>query len=108
MPYLTEKMKLGDPFLSKRVKMLPCQKEMAVWWHDKGMGIRAIARMFHVDKRLIQFVLFPERQKKNIEDRHDRGGSKIYYKKEYHTEKIRNHRHYKHEVLKPIIKSKNG
>lgn len=99
MPYKTDKMKLGNPFLSRRVKMLPCQKEMAKWWHEKGMGIRAISRMFKVDKRTIQFLLFPERHLKNIADRKANGGSKIYYDKNYHNEKMRDHRAYKYSTL---------
>lgn len=56
--------------------------------------------MFKVNKRLIQFILFPERLKKNLQDRKDRGGSSIYYDKQYHTEKIKAHRDYKKDVFK--------
>jgi len=53
-----------------------------------------------VDKRLIQFELFPERKAKNLSDRQDRGGSKQYYKggAEW-AEIVKEHRNYKHKLL---------
>jgi len=104
MPFITDKEKLGDVFLKRSAKLLPCQKEMIQWWYkEKGLGIRALARLFHVDKRLIQFELFPERKKKNLQDRKDRGGTMVYYKKEKHTKAIREHRQYKYKTLKSTL-----
>jgi hypothetical protein len=100
MPYKTEKIKLGDPFLDRRTKLLPCQREMVHYWHTRGVSINAIARMFKVHKRLIQFELFPERKKLNLQHRKNRGGTMVYYKKEKHTAAIREHRHYKYNTLK--------
>ena len=100
MPYKSEKYPLADPFLKKSTKLLPCQKEMVKYWHEHGSSINRIARMFKVNKRLIQFILFPERAKKNRELRQDRGGSQIYYVKEKHTQAIREHRNYKQELFK--------
>lgn len=105
MPYKTDLLALNDPFLKKSSKLLPCQKEMIKYWYDKkGISIGQIARDFKVSKRLVQFILFPERQKKNIQDRNDRGGSTIYYQKEKHKEAMKVHRQYKHQILKEIIK----
>ncbi len=56
--------------------------------------------MFKVNKRLIQFILFPERQKRNLELREQRGGSKIYYNKDRHTLAMSEHRKYKKELFK--------
>lgn len=100
MPYKTDKLAINDFFIDRRTKMLPCQKERAKQLYSEGIGIRALARMFHVDKRLIQFLLFPERQKKNVQDREKRGGWKQYYDKTKHAEAIKDHRKYKHKVLK--------
>ncbi len=102
MPYKTDKQKLGSPFLSRRVKLLPCQKEMIKYWHEKGSTINGLARMLHVNKRTIQFILFPERLKKNIADRKARGGSKQYYDKDYHKEKMKDYRVYKNKTLKQV------
>jgi hypothetical protein len=100
MPYKTDTQRLGDPFLNRRIKLLPCQKEMIHYWRNNmNAGINELARMFHVNKRSIQFILYPERQKRNVELRKQRGGWKEYSDKEYHKEKMKDHRRYKHEVL---------
>lgn len=101
MPYTTEKQALKDPFLDRRRKLLPCQREMVEYWYKvQGASITSIAKMFKVNKRLIQFILFPERHKKNISDRQDRGGWQQYYNKEDHAESMKDHRRYKHKTLK--------
>lgn len=99
MPYKTDTMKLDSPFLDRRVKMLPCQKEMVQSLHSRGATISGLARMYNVNKRLIQFILFPERLEMNLQHRRERGGTKVYYKKEYHNAKTREHRRYKKETL---------
>ena len=101
MPYKTDKKAIKDPFLDRRRKLLPCQKEMVVYWYKvQGASINSIAKMFKVNKRLIQFILFPERHKKNLSDRQDRGGWQQYYDKEKHAEYTADHRQYKHKILK--------
>ena len=100
MPYTTDIIALKDPFLKRSSKLLPCQKEMVKYWHDNGTSINQIARDFKVSKRLIQFILFPERHEKNKQHRKDRGGSSIYYDKEKHNQAIKIHRRYKNKVLK--------
>ena len=101
MPYKTDKKKLGSPHLDKRVKLLPCQKEMILYWYNEmGLSIHGLGRMFNVSRRLIQFILFPERKERNLETRKDMGGSKAYYKKDKHTKAIREHRKRKYEILK--------
>jgi hypothetical protein len=51
--------------------------------------------------------LFPERHKKNLEYRKERGGSTIYYVKEKHTKAIREHRDYKKQVLNDTTRNNN-
>lgn len=100
MPYKTDKLAIKDPFLDRRTKLLPCQREMVHYWHNAGASINSIARMFHVNKRLIQFELFPDRKKQNLERRSERGGWKQYYSRPDHAQVIKEHRKYKNEVLK--------
>ena len=95
MPRKTDKIPIDNKFLDRRTKMLPCQKERAKQLHEEGSSINSIARMFKVNKRTIQFLLFPERLKKNIADRELRGGWKQYYDKEKHSKDIKEHRLYK-------------
>jgi hypothetical protein len=106
MPRITDNIPIDCPFLRRNTKLLPCQKEMVVYWGKRGASQRQLARMFNVSRRLIQFILNPESHKKNLERRRELGGSKIYYKKEQHTKAIREHREYKKTLLNGI-KHKN-
>ena len=102
MPRITDSIAIDCPFLKRSSKLLPCQKEMVIYWGSRGLGKNKIAKMFNVSKRLIQFIINPDSHKSNLERRKERGGSKIYYKKEQHTKAIREHREYKKEILKTI------
>lgn len=98
MPLKIDKIPLNDPFLDRRCKLIPCQREMVKYWYDAGKSITSIAKLFGVNKRLIQFTLFPDRAKKNLELRADRGGSKIYYNREKHSTAVRELRIYKRQL----------
>jgi transposase len=104
MPYKTEKLKLESPFLDKRVKLLPCQKEMVIYWTNQGLSQRKIASMFKVSRRLITFIQDPKKKEKDLENRAARGGSVIYYKGgEEWNETMKTHRRRKHELLKHLV-----
>ena len=100
MPFITDKLSLGCPFLDRRTKLLPCQKEMVLHYHKLGYSQRKIASMFNVSRRLIIFIIHPERLEKNHQLRIDRGGSKIYYDRDKHNKAIREYRRYKYKSLK--------
>jgi len=101
MPAIVDKLYLKDKALKKSAKLLDCQVERIIAIHaEESKSISGLARMFNVSKRTIQFILFPERKARNIELRKARGGSKIYYDKEKHTEATRKHRQYK-KILIP-------
>jgi transposase len=103
MPFKTDSLYIKCPFLDRRTKLLPCQKEMVIHYSNLGYSQRKLATMFNVSKRLIQFVIAPEKLAKNLDARRDRGGSSIYYKKDIHTNAIREHRRYKYNILKNTI-----
>lgn len=105
MPRKTDIATIDNKFLDRRIKLLDCQKESAIRLYSEGMSINAIARMFKVNKRAIQFILFPERLKKNIADRKARGGSKQYYNKEKNTATIKEHRDYKKSLTIKNLKT---
>ena len=100
MPSKYDNVPLDSPFFDRRVRLLPCQKENVKLMHDRGASIRSISRMYGVDKRLIQFIIYPERLKKNIELRRERGGSNIYYNREQHTESMSSLRKHKNLIFK--------
>lgn len=95
----TDHKRIEDRFLKKSAKLIPCQKEMVLYWYKQEMSINGIARLFKVSKRTVQFILFPDRAEKNIELRQKRGGSKIYYEKEKHKMAMKKHRGGKREIL---------
>lgn len=107
MPYKTEKQKIDCPFMDRRTKLLPCQKEMVVHYHNLGYSQRKIASMFNVSRRLVIFVIHPERLKKNLEARHDRGGWKVYYDTQKNNKYQREHRAYKHKTIKDAGQNRN-
>jgi transposase len=103
MPNKIDKIAIADAFLKRSAKLLPCQKEMVLYWHNKGMSQRKLAAMFSVSRRLITFIIDPKKHKRNLEVRNENGGSKAYYKRDKHTKAIREHRKYKNTILKDII-----
>lgn len=90
---------LIPPELDRRIKIQKSEHANIKMLHKQGMAIRAIARQYGVDKRLIQFILFPERQKLNYQHRVERGGSMQYYDKDKWRETMKEHRHYKSTVF---------
>ena len=108
MPFKTEKTKLDSPFFDRRVKLLPCMREMIQILYAEGRSITSLSKQFNVNKRLIQFELFPERKEKNYQNRLERGGSQIYYKGgEKWAETMRTHRRHKYDVLTQTTQFKN-
>ena len=82
----------------RRIKLTEVDKKQIKQLYKNGMAIRAIGRAYSVDKRLIQFILFPERLTENKKRREERGGWIQYYNKESNTVSIRKTRQHKHEV----------
>lgn len=96
MPYKSEKIKIAGTKHDKRIKLSETDKEEIR--ELVGMPIREIARLYGVDKRLIQFILYPERLVKNKLDRANRGGSAAYYDKDKQRDYMKKHRRYKQEL----------
>lgn len=102
MPRKTDGMTIGDAFLKRSSKLLPCQKEMMVHWRNAGYSQRKLAEMFHCSRRLVQFITDPDKHKANLERRRENGGSSQYYDKMYHASKTKEHRDYKKDLFKNI------
>ena len=66
--------------------------------HNKGLSQRRIADIFHVSRRLIQFVIDPSKHEDNLERRKERGGSSAYYDREAHAKAMRVHRKRKDDI----------
>lgn len=82
----------------RRIKLSDADKAAIIEAHAAGASIHSLAREYQVDRRSIQFLLYPERHRKNLQDRQERGGTMQYYDKDYHREKMREHRQHKREL----------
>jgi len=101
MPRKTDKVAIKCPFLDRRTKLLPCQKEMIKHYAGQGMTIAELAQKFNVNKRSIDFILHPEKREKNVQDRRNRIGTTAKeYGNKYFADKMRAHREYKKNLLK--------
>jgi hypothetical protein len=63
------------------------------------MSQRKLAKKFNVSRRLIQFVIAPEKYDENLKRREERGGSKAYYDRLSHNLAMKKHRRKKYEIL---------
>lgn len=109
MPHKTDKVRFDCPFLDRRVKLLPCQRERLMHLYKLGYSQRKLAAIFNISRRLVQFVTCPEKKVKDLENRRDRGGTAVYYKGgEEWAKTMREHRNYKYQTLKNAIQSNNN
>lgn len=100
MPRKSEMIKLEGTVHDRRVKLTNEDKIRIKELYETGeFSQRKLASMFEVSRRLITFCIDPEKLKQNIEARRVRGGTKIYYNKEYHTNAMREHRAYKQKLV---------
>ena len=99
MPYKCEKIvKLAGTSKDRRRKLSDEQKDEIATL--KGtMSQRECARKFDVSRRTIQFIWDPDKHKRNLQCRQERGGSKQYYNKEKQKQYMKRHRHYKQELF---------
>ena len=82
----------------RRIKLTEEQKEEIIFLKGE-YSQRALAKMYGVSRRLIQFIHDPEKKRQNLLRRAERGGSAIYYDKNKQAKIMREHRKYKAKVL---------
>lgn len=99
MPYKFEKTPINNPKLDKRVKLTDKDREKIKEEYESGsISITSLAKKYKVSKRLVQFILFPERQelaKKNFSERQKDGR---YYDRGKHAQYMKNHRDHKKDL----------
>jgi len=106
MPAKIDKMKVPK-HADRRVKLNDDQRREVKAMHRAGHSQRAIARHFDVSRRLISYILYPDKlahAKKLYKERRKDGR---YYKREKHTEAMRRHRQHKRLLLLPKDNSKS-
>jgi len=85
----------------KRIKLSSTDKLNIVSLYSTGdYSQRQLANLFNVSRRLIQFVLDPQKQIENKALRDSKGGSKQYYDTKKNTIAMAKHREYKKKLEK--------
>lgn len=94
MPYLSQKIRIQGTKYDRRSKLTPDQKLEIKRKSAGGYSQRQLAREYNVSRRLIQFIICPEKLAINRMN-HD---SSKYYNKDKQREYIKNHRRYKQSL----------
>lgn len=102
MPYKSEKIKIEGTKLDRRRKLTEDQKDYIRWLREEeGLSQRKLAAMFGVSRRLITFILDPEKEKRSkIRAKDLRQEGRYKYTKEQWAETMKEHRHYKEKLHK--------
>jgi len=108
MPYKFEIKHIKMPrYADRRIKITDSQRKNIKKLHDKGWAIRKISRYYvgQCSKRLITFIIYPERQQVNLEKRQKllEEQPQRYYNREKHNLAMRKYRKYKQTILKGKI-----
>ena len=102
MPSPSEKIALADPFLDRRTRLLPCQRERTLALRNRdGLAYRAIAKIMGVSRRLVYFVINPDKQAEQKALAVLRQADGRYYDRARHTAAVREHRQHKQALLSP-------
>lgn len=105
MPYKSEKIKIEGTKLDRRRKLTEDQKAYIRWLREEeGLSQRKLAAMFGVSRRLITYILDPEKEKRSkaILKQHRQEGWYKYTKEQW-AETMKEHRHYKEQLHKDGI-----
>lgn len=105
MPYKSEKIKIEGTKLDRRRKLTEDQKEYIRWLREEEkLSQRQLAAMFGVSRRLITFILDPEKERKSkARAKQLRQEGRYKYTKEQWAEVMKEHRHYKEKLHKDGI-----
>lgn len=99
MPYKSEKAGYIPPEKDKRRKLSEADKDrIRELYKLPDYSQRRLAGEFKVSRRLIQFIVDPEKQEAAKQAYAERRKDGRYYDREAHTKAIREHRHHKHQL----------
>ena len=98
MPYKSEKIPL-PPQYDRRRKLTEDDKfEIVRLRKEHNLSQRTLARMFGVSRKLIIFIIDPERHERAKAQFKERRKDGRYYDRETNTIAVRNTRQYKHKL----------
>lgn len=99
MPYKFDNIPIDNPKHDKRVKLTIEDKESIVKEYARGgISQNGLAKKYGVSKRLIQFVLNPEKEKIAKQQFSIRQSDGRYYDKNKHNESMKKHRAHKKDL----------
>ena len=106
MPSKLDKLPIDNPKHDKRVKLSAEDRDSIRDEYACGnISQNGLAKKYGVSKRLIQFVLNPDKQEVARKQFLERQKDGIYYSKDKHREYMRQHREHKKELYnKGLIK----
>lgn len=100
MPRKSDPLPINNKKLDRRIKLTDEQREEIVQLYEAGgTSQRKLAAQFGVSRRLITFILDPEKKAKNLAARAEAGGWRKYYDREKHAENTKEHRQYKKKLF---------
>ena len=103
MPYAHTKLRIPRE-LDRRVKITPEKRaEIVALYKVERLAQRAIARQTGISRRMISFILFPEREALCRAQYKERRSDGRYYHKEKWRVQMRNHRRYKQSIRGKLI-----
>lgn len=99
LPYKFEKIPINNPKYDKRVKLTDEDRESIREEYASGViSQNTLAKKYGVSKRLVQFILNPEKQEIAKQQFAERQKDGRYYDKDKNNEYMRNHREHKKDL----------
>ena len=98
MPYKSEKAGKIKPADDRRRKLTDAQREEVREQHAQGASQRQLAAHFGVSRRLISFILDPEKEAAAKAAYIERRKDGRYYDPAKHTAQVRAHRRHKNKL----------
>lgn len=109
MPYISDKLKIGNKKLDRRVKLQEKDREdIRELYTIARVSLRGIARKYHVDKKTIKFIVDPSYYQQQLKKYSIEKHSQKYYVRENHTKSVREHRRYKYSLYKKGMIEERG
>lgn len=100
MPYKFEGTPINNPKHDKRVKLTDEQREdIRVEYGLGTISQRGLEKKYGVSRRLIQFILSPEKAEKAKKDFAERQKDGRYYDKDKHKDYVKKHRNHKKDLV---------
>jgi len=99
MPYISDKLKIGNKKLDRRVKLQEKDREdIRGLYNIAQMSLRGIARKYKVDKKTIKFIVDPSYYQKQLKKYSIEKHWKKFYHRKQHTKAVWEHRRYKYSL----------